>query len=136
MPPPDPKMIHKLQSLADLLWQAERVSLAEARAETEAREADARALSDQRGTERTAAAQSNDIGAMIAATRFENWADGHAGALLAARDIAALAEDKARDRAVQEFGRVRALEHLEEIAMREQDRRRRASQERDGQPES
>jgi hypothetical protein len=129
-------MIHKLQSLADLLWQAERVALAEARAETEAREADARALSGQRGAERAAAAQSHDISAMIAATRFENWADDRASALLAARDVAALAEDKARDRAVQEFGRIRALEHLEKIAVREEDRRRRASQERDGQPES
>lgn len=135
MPPPDPKIIRKLQSLADLLWQAERVRLAEAQAETEAREQDARALVDQRGAERTAAADSADIGAMIAAARFETWADGRAGTLTAARDVAAQAESAARDRAVEEFGRVRALEHVERIAVREQDRRKRASQERDGQPE-
>jgi hypothetical protein len=135
MPAPDPKVIRKLQSLADLLWQAERVRLAEALAETEARTRDAHALSDQRGAERAIATDCTEIGAMIAAVRYENWADGRADALLAARDVAISAESVARDRAIEEFGRVRALEHIEKIAVREQDRRRRASQERDGQPE-
>jgi hypothetical protein len=135
MPPANPKTIRKLQSLADLLWQAERVRLAAAQAETEARSHDARALSDQRGAERAAAADNTDIGAMIAASRFDNWAEVRAATLIAARDAAVQAEDIARDRAAAEFGRVRALEHVEKIALREEDRRKRASQERDGQPE-
>jgi hypothetical protein len=136
MPPPDPKIVRKLMALADLQWQAERARLAEAQSVTAARAEDVSALADQRTLERETSADARNALEMQSAALWDRWSYRRAGVLTAAHNAAAAAESQARDRAIQEFGRVRALEHIERLALREQGRRRRAAQERDGQPET
>jgi hypothetical protein len=133
MPPPDVKTIAKLQALADLLWQAERTRLAAATARTEDCAAAQRTLAAQRQAERGAVA--NDAVAMAAAATWERWAHRHADTLADAHASAAVHEAQTLSQAAQEFGRVRALETLQTRALREAHRQRRATQERNGQPE-
>lgn len=136
MPPPDPKIVRKLIALADLQWQAERAHLAQAQSFTAARAEDLRDLADQREEERSTSADARNALEMQSAALWDRWSYRRAEVLSDAHDAAAAAESRARDRAIQEFGRVRALEHIARLALREQGRRRRAAQERDGQPES
>ncbi|MGG7566689.1 hypothetical protein ACQ5SO_11090 [Rhodovulum sp. DZ06] len=137
MPPPSLKALRALQSLADLRWQQERRRLAEAQAVTGARQAAVDALGARREAERDAIRDGTpNLQLAAAAARFEGWAKSRNRTLLAATRQAEEAEQLARDRAAEEFGRLRALEHVAKRAKREADRLRRAAQERDGQPES
>jgi hypothetical protein len=136
MPPPNPKIVRKLMALADLQWQAERAHLAEAQSFTASRAGDVRDLADQRAEERSTSAGALNALEMQSAALWDRWSYHRAEVLGDAHQAALAAESRARDRAIQEFGRVRALKHIERLARREQGRRHRAAQERDGQPES
>lgn len=135
MPPPPLKTLRVLHRLADLRWQAERRALVEAQRRSAEREAALDDLQAARDAELQALLEAPpDLHTAMAAMRYEGWAQGKSGRLR--KDLAAALrrEDAMRDRAAEEFGRVRALEHVEKRAKAESDRLRRAAQEREGLP--
>ena len=137
MPPPSLKALAALRALADLRWQEERRALAEAQRETAARQAALDGLAARRERERDgveAALESFETAA--AAAKFEGWAKRRTRGLTQEVQAAEEAEQAARDKAAEEYGRVRALDHVTERARKEHKRLRRAADERDGQPES
>lgn len=141
MPAPSLKALKTLKLLADLKWQEERRALAEAQVESAVRQAALGALERARAAEREAQgkameADGGDLLSARAAAAFEGWAKTRAGALTDALAEAEREEDAARAKAAEEFGRLRALDHLEDRAQKEVNRLRRAAEERDGQPES